>query len=159
MQLETLITPERCFCRLPGVSKKRFLTSISELIAEETGDLSADDIYNALLAREKLGSTGVGNGIAIPHCRVASCTRITGALVTLDEGIDFDAMDSQSVDLLFVLIVPEEETDEHLKVLGKLAELFHDEAFCKALRHAGSNDQLYETAIRFSQAAQISQSG
>lgn len=153
MQLENLITPQRCFCKLPGVSKKRFLTSISELIADDSGDLSADEIYTALLSREQLGSTGVGNGIAIPHCRVPGCRQITGALITLDDGIDFDAIDSQSVDLLFVLIVPTEETDEHLKVLGKLAELFHNESFCKALREAGSDQALYDAAISFSQSA------
>jgi len=153
MQLENLITPQRCFCKLPGISKKRFLTTISETIAEDSGEISADDIYTALLAREQLGSTGVGNGIAIPHCRVPGCKQITGALVTLDEGIDFDAIDSQSVDLLFVLIVPAEETDEHLKVLGKIAELFHSEAYCKALREAGSDRELYDTAVRLSQSA------
>lgn len=148
MRIDTILTPERCFCDLPGVSKKRFLTTISELIATETGSLSADHIYSALLAREQLGSTGIGNGIAIPHCRVADCKSITGALVTLSEGIDFDAIDSRSVDLLFVLIVPAEETDEHLKVLGALATLFHQDAFCKQLRQAKSPMELYEIATR-----------
>lgn len=148
MQLNTILTPERCFCKLPGVSKKRFLTTISELIATATKTLSADHIYSALLAREQLGSTGIGNGIAIPHCRVGNCDHITGALVTLDEGIDFDAIDARSVDLLFVLIVPTEETDEHLKALGALATLFHQDSFCRELRQAQSADALYEIATR-----------
>ncbi|MCB1649271.1 MAG: PTS IIA-like nitrogen regulatory protein PtsN [Gammaproteobacteria bacterium] len=148
MQLNTILTPERCFCKLPGVSKKRFLTTISELISTQTQTLSADHIYSALLAREQLGSTGIGNGIAIPHCRVADCEHITGALVTLEEGIDFDAIDSRSVDLLFVLIVPAQETEEHLKVLGALASLFHQDSFCEALRQAGSADALYEIATQ-----------
>ena len=149
MQIETILRPEMCFARLPGVSKKRFLTTISELIAERQASLSADAVYNALLAREQLGSTAIGKGIAIPHCRVETCDRITGALVTLDEGIDFDANDSRAVDLLFVLIVPVEETDEHLRVLGRLAELFHQDAFCQALRDAGSERALYEAATSF----------
>lgn len=149
MQLENILTPERCYCRLPGVSKKRFLTTISELIAENSETLSADAIYTALTAREQLGSTGIGNGIAIPHCRVRDCKAITGALVTLDEGIDFDAVDSRTVDLLFVLIVPNEETDEHLRVLGALAERFHQDEFCKALRAATSDRELYEKAVSF----------
>ncbi|MCB1664169.1 MAG: PTS IIA-like nitrogen regulatory protein PtsN [Pseudomonadales bacterium] len=148
MQLNTILTPERCFCKLPGVSKKRFLTTISELISTQTQSLSADHIYSALLAREQLGSTGIGNGIAIPHCRVADCEHITGALVTLEEGIDFDAIDSRSVDLLFVLIVPSQETEEHLKVLGALATLFHQESFCNELRQAQSAEALYEIATR-----------
>ncbi len=149
MQLESILTPSRSYCHLHGVSKKRFLTLISELVAEDTGYMSPDAIYNALLAREQLGSTGIGNGIAIPHCRVAECRQITGALITLDEGIDFDAIDSQSVDLLFVLIVPVEETDEHLRVLGGLAERFHQPEFCKALRKATTNAELYEAAVNF----------
>ncbi len=148
MQLTSILTPSRCFCKLPGVSKKRFLTTISELIANETKALSADHIYSALLAREQLGSTGIGNGIAIPHCRVADCDRITGALVTLAEGIDFDAIDSRSVDVLFVLIVPAKETDEHLKVLGALASLFHQDSFCSALRQAQTADALFEIATQ-----------
>lgn len=148
MRLDTILTPERCFLKLPGVSKKRFLTTISELIADKDRSLTADHIYSALLAREQLGSTGIGNGIAIPHCRVADCDHITGALVTLQEGIDFDAIDSRSVDLLFVLIVPAEETDEHLKVLGALATLFHQDSFCRELREAQSQEQLFEIATR-----------
>jgi PTS system nitrogen regulatory IIA component len=149
MQLESILTPDRSFCNLAGVSKKRFLTTISELIAADTRSMSADAIYNALLAREQLGSTGIGNGIAIPHCRVAECDRIIGALVKLDEGIDFDAVDSQTVDLLFVLIVPLQERDEHLRVLGGLAERFHQPEFCSALRKTTSNAELYETAVNF----------
>ncbi len=148
MQLENILTPERCFCKLAGVSKKRFLTTISELIARGSDNLSADSVYNALLAREQLGSTGIGNGIAIPHCRVEECDRITGALATLEDGIDFDATDSQLVDLLFVLIVPPRETEEHLRVLSYLAELFHRESFCRELRSATSNRELYEKAIQ-----------
>lgn len=146
MQLESILTPERCFCKLPGVSKKRFLTNTSELIAEETQILSADQIYTALLAREQLGSTGIGNGIAIPHCRVAGCKKVTGALVTLEEGIDFDAIDSRLVDLLFVLIVPAEEMEEHLKVLSAVATLFHQDGFCERLRQANSSQELFDLA-------------
>ena len=147
MRIDTILTPERCFCKLPGVSKKRFLTTVSELIAEQTGILSADHVYSALLAREQLGSTGIGNGIGIPHCRLAECKSITGALIKLEEGIDFDAVDSRRVDLLFVLIVPAEETHEHLKVLGALAALFHQESFCSKLRQAKSAQELYDIAV------------
>lgn len=148
MQLENILTPERCFCKLAGVSKKRFLTTISELIARGSDNLSADSVYNALLAREQLGSTGISNGIAIPHCRVEECDRITGALATLEDGIDFDAPDSQLVDLLFILIVPPRETEEHLRVLGYLAELFQRDSFSRTLRSATSNRELYDKAIQ-----------
>jgi PTS system nitrogen regulatory IIA component len=151
MQLSKILSPERTLCDMPGVSKKRFMTSVSEHIAQSTQRLSADAIYTALIAREQLGSTGIGHGIAIPHCRVAECDSIIGTLVKLDEGIDFDAIDSQQVDLLFVLIVPTEETDEHLRVLSGLARLFHQDTFCHALRSATSDLQLYQTAISFSE--------
>ena len=151
MQLSTILTPERTLCNLSGVSKKRFLTTISEHIANTTPGLEADAIYTALLAREQLGSAGIGNGIAIPHCRVGNCDRTVGTLVKLDEGIDFDAVDSQQVDLLFVLIVPAEEAAEHLRVLGGLARLFHQEEFCEALRACQSHEALFQTAIRFAE--------
>jgi nitrogen PTS system EIIA component len=151
MQLSSILTPERTLCNLSGVSKKRFLTTISEHIAQTTPGLDAEAIYTALLAREQLGSTGIGNGIAIPHCRVNECRQTVGALVKLDEGIDFDAVDSQQVDLLFVLIVPAEEASEHLRVLAGLARLFHQEEFCQALRVSQSDEELYKTAIRFSE--------
>lgn len=147
MRLDTILTPARCYCNLPGVSKKRFLTTISELIAENTPTLNADNIYTALLAREQLGSTGIGNGIGIPHCRLVGCKEITGALIKLEEGIDFDAVDSRRVDLLFVLIVPAEETNEHLKVLRALASLFHQESFCSKLRQATTAHELYDIVV------------
>lgn len=149
MQLEQILSPQRCFARLEGGSKKRFLTNISERIAGTGTHLDADSIYGALLAREQLGSTGIGNGIAIPHCRVEGCDRITGALVTLSDSIDFDANDGQAVDLLFILIVPMEETDEHLRVLGALAQRFHQDAFCRTLREATDDSDLYERAVEF----------
>jgi nitrogen PTS system EIIA component len=151
MQLSTILAPERTLCNLQGVSKKRFLTTISEHIANSTPGLNADIVYTALLAREQLGSTGIGNGIAIPHCRVGLCQHTTGTLVKLSEGIDFDAVDSQQVDLFFVLIVPAEETAEHLRVLSTLARLFHQDEFCHALRACQSNEELYRTAIQFSE--------
>ena len=149
MQLEEILTPERCHCMLAGVSKKRILTNISELIAEDIASLEADNIFNALMAREQLGSTGLGNGIAIPHCRVPYCQDIIGTLVTLEEPINFDAIDGKPVDILFVLIVPEQKTDEHIKTLARLAELFNGEDFCYTLRHTHESKDLYNIAITY----------
>lgn len=80
MQLEEILTPARSHCKLEGISKKRLLKAISGLVSEDCADLQADEIFHALMAREQLGSTGLGNGIAIPHCRVAECEAITGSL-------------------------------------------------------------------------------
>ncbi len=150
MQLEDILTPERCFCGIEGVSKKRILTTASELIAKNTpAALDSDAIFSALMAREQLGSTGLGNGIAIPHCRVSACNKITGSLITLSEPIDFDAIDGKPVDILFVLIVPTVEHEEHIKVLAGLAELFNEEDFCYTLRHTHDSDDLYNVAITY----------
>lgn len=109
MQLDEILTPELCQAKLTGVSKKRVLTKVSDLVAQQNELLKADEIFNALMAREQLGSTGLGDGIAIPHCRVSCCQKILGALITVDNPIDFDSIDGKPVDILFVLIVPEQK--------------------------------------------------
>ena len=105
------------------LSKKR----VFERAAEAMGgalNLSSETIYRALLAREKLGSTAIGEGIAIPHCRINDCAVPAGCLVTLQEPIDFGSADGQDVDIIFVLLVPEEATEAHLKLLAALARSF-----------------------------------
>lgn len=149
MQLEEILTPERCYCDIEGGSKKRLLKSISEFIEDDVEYLPANEIFDALMARERLGSTGLGNGIAIPHCRVPTCKGIIGCMVTLDKPVDFDAVDDKPVDLLFTLIVPEQETDEHVKTLAQLAKLFNDEHFCYILRNTHSGEDLYNVAITY----------
>ncbi|MBQ14668.1 MAG: PTS IIA-like nitrogen regulatory protein PtsN [Gammaproteobacteria bacterium] len=149
MQLEDILTPDRCYCQISGVSKKRLLTTIGELIANNSESLESEQVFGALMAREQLGTTGLGNGIAIPHSRVPFCNEIIGALITLDTPIDFDAMDSKPVDLFFVLIVPEVKTDEHVETLAKIAEMLNDEDFCYTLRHTQDSDDLYNIAITY----------
>ena len=105
------------------LSKKR----VFERAAEAMGgalNLCSETIYRALLAREKLGSTAIGEGIAIPHCRINDCAAAAGCLVTLQEPIDFGSADDQDVDIIFVLLVPEEATEAHLKLLAALARSF-----------------------------------
>ena len=149
MQLEEILTADRCHCKLTVVSKKRLLTKVSELIAKDIAALEADDIFNALMAREQLGTTGLGNGIAIPHCRVPLCQEIIGTLITLEEAIDFDAVDGGPVDLLFALIVPEQKTDDHIQTLAAIAELFNDEDFCFTLRHTHNTEDLFNIAVTY----------
>jgi len=149
MQLEDILTPERCYCDLEGVSKKRLLKTVSENIVKTIGYLDANKVFDALMAREQLGSTGLGNGIAIPHCKVPECKEILGCLVTLAEPIDFDSIDSKPVDLLFVLIVPDEQSDAHLQALSQVAQLFNDEHFCIVLRNTHICEDLYNVAITY----------
>ena len=149
MQLEDILSPERCHCRIDGISKKRILSKISEIVSENIDSLEASDVFEALMAREQLGTTGLGNGIAIPHCRLAPCENIIGALITLKQPIDFDSLDGKPVDILFVLLVPHEEHDEHVRTLAELAALFNDEDFCYTIRHTLDSEDLYNIAITY----------
>lgn len=149
MQLESIMSPELTFCNVQGSSKKRLLETSAELIADKTELLSADEIYTALIAREQLGSTGLGNGIAIPHCRVPKCEGTIGCLIKLEDGIDFDAIDQKPVDLLFFLLVPEGAVEGHLEVLRTLAERFSKAEYCSNLRACETDSELYAAAQNF----------
>lgn len=115
-------------------SKKAVLEYLSETLGEDCPELSNMDVFEGLLARERLGSTGLGNGIGIPHGRMAGITETKAAFLKTKEAIDFDAVDGQPVDMFFALMVPEESTDEHLKVLSQLAEKFSETSFLERLR-------------------------
>jgi len=111
MNITNLLNPERVFCRDDVGSKKRLLEQLSELLAGSSPGLSQNEIFNALLNREKLGSTGLGKGVAIPHGRMATLEHPVCAFIKLATPIDFDASDGQPVDLIFTLLVPEDSTE------------------------------------------------
>jgi PTS system nitrogen regulatory IIA component len=136
MQISEILTPERMLCHVQATSKKRVLEYFSKLLATETSELTNRAIFDCLLGRERLGSTALGKGVAIPHARVAQCDITLAAFVQLEQGIDFDAIDNQPVDLLFALMVPENSTQEHLEILAQLAQMFSEESFRDKLRCA-----------------------
>ncbi len=144
--LSQILTPGRTLCRAPGVSKKRLFETIAKLISDDQLSLPYDEVFSQLIAREKLGSTGLGQGIAIPHCRIGNCSHPLGTLVTLESPIDFDSPDDQPVDLLFVLLVPEEANQQHLDILAEIARLFSQPDFCRQLRDAVDSDHLFRCA-------------
>lgn len=146
--LDQILTQERTVCCAPGVSKKRLFETIADIVSSDQASLPYDDLLESLTAREKLGSTGIGQGIAIPHCRIGNCANPLGTLITLEKPIAFDAPDDQPVDLLFVLLVPEEAHQQHLDILANIARLFSQNDFCQELRAARDNRTLYETACR-----------
>lgn len=146
MQIDHILTPERTFSGVQGGSKKRVLELIGKLVAQHT-NLDPDAIYENLIAREKLGSTGFGNGIAIPHCRLEDCHQAIGALLQLDGKIDFDALDGQPVDLIFVLLVPQEATEQHLQILKMLAGKLDRADLREALRAAPDAEALYRVMV------------
>ena len=144
MQLSEIINVNRIKNAVDVKSKKRALEELSLLISQDQTQLEASDIFDSLIARERLGATGVGYGIAIPHGRIKNCKNITGALIQLDEGIDFNTSDNQPVDILFALIVPEESTNEHLQILALLASMFKDKDFREKLRASSSTENTYQ---------------
>jgi PTS system nitrogen regulatory IIA component len=147
MQIESLISPGRTLCGIEGGSKKRALELLANAIAQDIPQIDADELFRRLVGRERLGSTGIGHGVAIPHCRVENCTGTVGALITLTEPIDFDAIDSQPVDILFAMLVPEDAHDEHLQTLATLAGALNNPEYRQRLRKAESDQTLYQAAI------------
>ena len=137
-----LLVPARVRCLADIASKKRALELISELIAESHDGLAPRDVLNCLVSREKLGSTGLGHGVAIPHGRMNEVDVAIGAALTLQNGVDFDAPDGEPVDLVVGLIVPEKSTDEHLHILARLAEAFSDAEAVRAVREAATPEDL-----------------
>ncbi len=144
MDITDLITLERIVCDSEVASKKRVIEVLSELLATGQPDLTARPIFDSLIGRERLGSTGLGHGVALPHGRFPHSRQAIGAFVKLAKGVDFDAIDRQPVDLVFGLLVPDHYTDEHLKILAYLAEMFSDRSFCQRLRETDSNQALFE---------------
>lgn len=144
--LDQILTPARTVCHAPGSSKKKLFETIAAIISDDQASLPQEEVFSQLIAREKLGSTGLGQGIAIPHCRVDNCTHPLGTLVTLAEPIDFDAPDDQPVDLLFVLLVPTEANQQHLDILAGIARLFSQKEFCARLRAATDSAELFAVA-------------
>ncbi|MDK2778542.1 MAG: PTS IIA-like nitrogen regulatory protein PtsN [Pseudomonadota bacterium] len=142
-----ILTPERTLTGVEVSSKKKLLEFLAGMVAEQLNGCTEDDIFERLLNRERLGSTGIGEGIAIPHCRVRQCDQAIGILLHLAEPVDYDAIDQQPVDLIFALLVPEEATDEHLQVLALLARNFSDAGYREALRNAPDARYLYQRAL------------
>jgi len=142
MQVTDLLTPERIRVDAHAGSKKRLLEIVSALISQDDDQLESREVFESLCAREQLGSTGLGHGVAIPHGRVSRSNNVKAAFLRLRNPIDFDASDEQPVDLLFALTVPQNCTDDHLKLLAQIAELFSDDRLCEQLRQAETAVQL-----------------
>jgi len=144
MKLAEILTPDRIRLDSDATSKKRVLESASELLAGTEEGLSPRAVFDCLIAREKLGSTGLGHGVAIPHGRVAGLDKTIGVFIRVPRGIDFDSPDNQPVDLVFALLVPEESTEEHLEVLSKIASYFDSQNCRDALRQETSPQRARE---------------
>ncbi len=144
MHITSLISPESVSCCQETTSKKRALEQLSQLLAQRTPNITAEEIFDCLVGRERLGSTGLGHGVAIPHGRVVGLHAPLAACIRLDNGVDYDALDRKPVDLMVALLVPEEATDEHLQLLAQLAQMFSDNDFTQKLRETRNSQELYQ---------------
>lgn len=142
MDLGDLISPQAVFPELRVKNKKQALQELSDKAAVITG-LRGRDIYETLLQRERLGSTGVGRGIAIPHGRVEKLDRIVSLFARLPEPIDFDALDGEPVDLIFLLLAPEHAGADHLKALARISRLLREPSAIEKLRGSKDGTALY----------------
>lgn len=142
MDISDILTPQTVFQRVKVASKKKLFTEIAGFAAVAAG-LDADKVFDALWQREKLASTGVGHGVAIPHARMPKLDKIVGLFVHLDDAIDFEAIDSAPVDLVFVLLTPAEAGADHLKALARISRLMRSAAVCEKLRAANDRSQIY----------------
>ena len=142
MQISEVLSLDCTKSAVQCTSKKRALEMISEIVAEQTGQNSTE-LFECMLSREKVGSTGIGNGIAIPHARMMESEKAVAVLLQCEQGIEFDSIDNRPVDLLFALLVPDSQCKEHLKTLSSMAERLNDKQVLKKLRNAQSDQELY----------------
>jgi len=143
MEISDLLTPRSVVPSLRATSKKQALQELARRAAELTG-LHERTIFDVLLERERLGTTGVGRGIAIPHGKLPDLGRLYGVFAVLDQPVDFEAVDDQPVDLLFLLLAPESAGADHLKALARISRLLRDPVLCDRLRSVEKADELYK---------------
>ena len=144
MDINRLIAPDRVICLDQISSKKRLLEKMGQMLSLGAIDLDPADIFNKLIERERLGSTGLGHGVALPHGRFGINDTTVGAFIKLDTPVDFDSSDGLPADLIFALLVPVEHTEEHLQILASLAGMFSDSEFCRKLRECKNNEDLFK---------------
>lgn len=147
VRLDHILALERVRADVPSGSRKRTLQVLGEILADADPDLSSQAVFDQLFARERLGSTGLGDGCALPHARVPGLGRTLAAFLRLRKGVDFDAPDHQPVDLVFGLLVPEESTEAHLETLASIARVFADDHVRSSIRSAGEPARMREILV------------
>ena len=147
MLLEQIIKLDNVLCNAQARSKKHCLEILSELLVRSLPDIASEDIVARLIARERLGCTGLGQGVAFPHCRVPGLDTTIAALIRLSEPIDFDSSDGDSVDIVFGLVVPQDIDATHQANICNIADLLGDQALRQKIRDADTSNQLYDSLI------------
>lgn len=142
MEIRDLLQPESVVADLKAANKKQLLQELAKCAARVTG-VNDRKIFETLLERERLGSTGVGSGIAIPHGKLSDFKRLYGVFARLERPVEFDSIDEQPVDLIFLLLAPEGAGADHLKALARVSRLLRDTSMCEKLRGTDTADGLY----------------
>ena len=149
MKISDLVSPESVISKLRARSKKQALQELSKRLAPLVHQ-DEGVIFDVLLEREKLGTTGVGTGIAIPHGKLPNLNKLHGMFARLEHPIDFEAIDEQPVDLIFLLLAPESAGADHLKALARVSRLLRDSAACENLRKAENSADIYSLLTKVS---------
>ena len=139
MLLEEIIQPDSVLCNAQARSKKHCLEILSELLVRQVQQLAADDIFERLIERERLGCTGLDQGVAFPHCRVAGLETNVAALIKLSEPVDFDSADGELVDIVFGMMVPTDINESHQANIRSIADLLNDAELRQKMRAANSS--------------------
>jgi nitrogen PTS system EIIA component len=146
MEIADLLHIEGVVANLRVATKKQALQELAKRAAEMPelkGRVGERDIFEVLLERERLGTTGIGTGVAIPHCRLSELNRLYAMFARLERPVPFEAIDDQPVDLVFLLLAPAEAGADHLKALARVSRLLRDKAMCEKLRGSNNADALY----------------
>ncbi len=155
MLLEQIIKPDSVLCNAQARSKKHCLEILSELLVRSVPEISSEDIFERLVERERLGCTGLDQGVAFPHCRVEGLDSTIAALIRLSEPVDFDSPDGELVDLVFGLMVPEKINESHQANIRSIADLLRDQTLRQKMRDATSSNELYDSLIDSSVATVV----
>lgn len=144
MKLQDILTLDCTLCAVPVTSKKKIFDNICQAAVKHLPGISQHELLESLMAREQMGSTGIGNGIAIPHGRLIEATQVVAVILTTPEAINFDAIDNRPVDIFIALFVPENACKDHLGTLQSIAQLFSEKQTSKDVRKCLTNIQLFE---------------
>jgi PTS system nitrogen regulatory IIA component len=145
MPIDQLLSLQRVLPAVSATSKKRLLEKLSSLLGEDDPAVDVDAAFQSMIERERLGSTGIGDGVALPHGRLKGLQKAVGAFVTLEHEMDYDALDRKPVRMAFALLVPEAANQEHLLLLRELATIFSNKGVRDTLLHAKTAEELYRT--------------
>lgn len=153
MNIFSILNQERTGSNVDLGSKKKVLETLSGLLSRDIENHNQEQIFDSLIMRERLGSTGLGSGVALPHCRLTGLQQPFAAMLTLQNPIDFDSSDQEHVDIVLCLVVPEQSDQEHLQILAHLAKLFSDPELCRQIRKAELPQDILNAIHRWQQSA------